>query len=608
MTSNGTYKISELPPDQRALSGHRYKKHLYYVAQAAIWIGYLYFAVRLFAILSSPSQTWQMWTMLAVELAFAHLARKEQLRSVIAGKVPQGGPRKRLRLQGNDDLPRVDVLLPCCGEPVDVIMQTVRAACTMDYPVSQFRVLLLDDGGSALLKKTVLGLQAQWPHLSYHSRGRQSGQVFAKSGNLNYALTTLQNENPPQFCAVLDADSIPSPEFLRAILPHLLQNPASALVSTRQYFSNLPKGDPLSQARCHFYTCQNAELDILGRAIDAGSGAVFRRQSIIDVGLYPTFSFSEDWQLSLVLQGFGYPTMQVQEPLQYGLVPTSITGHIAQRNRWNIGHSQQIVSMLSSNPPNFPKDLRKTIAWNGAGIIGGELGCLLGFAAVPVLLLAGKTIPATSTLMTTLQFILAAAYVLSTWTYEFCQAAQTGFQSAPFAHLENKWQAVGNIYSILRFYLLTSKPKGSFVTGSTANSWNRLTAMSSYMRLYKDLWQNGLFCNVIMLITTLGAIFYSTAVVLSPNDQDLTTKLLTSVAWPPLLHVCYLTIANNWVPVAYLLDPPTYPDRNSQYIENEAPNTATSPEKWYSMGKASKASRDILQLGNRLEIAEETEI
>ena len=71
MTSNGMYKISELPPDQRVLSGHRYKKRLYYVAQAAVWIGYLYFAVRLLAILSSPSQTWQMWTMLAVEFMFA---------------------------------------------------------------------------------------------------------------------------------------------------------------------------------------------------------------------------------------------------------------------------------------------------------------------------------------------------------------------------------------------------------------------------------------------------------------------------------------------------------------------------------------------------------
>lgn len=71
MTSNETYNISELPPDQQVLSGHRYKKYLHYVAQAAIWIGYLYFAVRLLAILSSPSQTWQMWTMFAVELMFA---------------------------------------------------------------------------------------------------------------------------------------------------------------------------------------------------------------------------------------------------------------------------------------------------------------------------------------------------------------------------------------------------------------------------------------------------------------------------------------------------------------------------------------------------------
>ncbi|KAJ5765269.1 hypothetical protein N7520_004828 [Penicillium odoratum] len=560
-----TFKFSELPPDQRILSGQKYRKSLYYAAQAAIWTGYLYFGIRLLAVLSSPYQ-WQTWIMLAVELIFAHLARKEQLRSITAGKVQNGGPRKRLRLQG-DDLPRVDVLLPCCGEPVDIIMQTVQAACVMDYP--NFRVRLLDDGGSALLKKTVLGLQDQWPHLSYHSRGRQSGQVFAKSGNLNYALTTLQKDDPPEFCAVLDADSIPSPDFLRATLPHLLETSPSGpvLVSTRQYFSNLPKGDPLSQARCHFYTCQNAELDILGRAIDAGSGAVFRRQTIMDVGLYPTFSFSEDWQLSLVLQGFGHQTVQVQEPLQYGLVPTSITGHIAQRSRWNIGHAQQIVSMYSrdSSFAKFPKDLQRNIAWNGVGIIGGEVSCLIGFAVIPVLLLAacGDMIPATTSITNTLQVILATLYILLNWIYEFCQAAQTGFQSAPFAHLENKWQAAGNIYSILRFYLLTSKPKGSFVTGSTANSWNRLTgsSMSSYIRLYRDLWENRLFCNVIVLIATLGAMFYTTAVVLSGNQSLI--KLLTSIAWPPLLHVCYLSIVNNWVPVAYLLDPPNYPDRKA---------------------------------------------
>ncbi|KAJ5280150.1 hypothetical protein N7478_005522 [Penicillium angulare] len=593
MNSEHEFDIEELPADQRASASQKYRKPLFYVARSAIWIGYLYFLIRTLALLSSLQRTWQMWTMLGVELTFAHLARKEHLRSVTSSKVAEGGPRKRLRLKGTENLPRVDVLLPCCGEPVDVIMDTVRAACTMDYPITKFRVLLLDDGGSALLKKAISDLQPQWPHLSYHSRGRQSGQVFAKSGNLNYALTTLQNEDPPEFCAVLDADSIPNREFLRAILPHLLLNPDSALVSTRQFFSNLPEGDQLSQARCHFYTCQNAELDILGRAIDAGSGAVFRRQSIVQVGMYPTFSFSEDWQLSLVLQGMGHRTMQVQEPLQYGLVPTSLTGHIAQRSRWNIGHAQQVVAMLSSKAPCLPKSLRMKIAWNGAGIVGGELGCLLAFAVIPVLLLSGKVIPNVSPLWINLQLLLAGISMFLTWLYEYIQAAHTGFESAPFAHLENKWQAGGD------------KPKGSFVTGSTANSWNRATKLPSYMKFCRELLQNGILCNVVTLIMTLSVIFYSTATILTPGNQDATTEIFTSIAWPPLLHICYLSISSNWVPVAYLLKPPQYPDRNSQASQSELQKKDLRQNKWSILDKA---GRDMAHFGSRLDLVDEADL
>jgi len=353
---------------------------------------------------------------------------------------------------GNNDLPLVDVLLPCCGESVDVIMATVHAACNLDYPISQFRVLVLDDGGSSLLEKAVTETRSQWPQLSYHSRGRQSGQVFAKSGNLNYALSTLQQAVQPEFCAVVDADSIPEPEFLRATLPHLLLSPESALVSTRQYFSNLPKGDPLSQTRSHFYTCQNADLDILGRAIDAGSGAVFRRKAIMDVGMYPTYSFSEDWQLSQILHGMGYRTLQVQEPLQFGLVPTSLTGHIAQRKRWNIGHAQQVPAILSAKGrKKFSRRLRWDIALDGVGIIFGEVGCFVGFAAVPFLLVLGQQVPATSPALLYFQLLLALFHVISIWTYEYLQAAATGFQSAPFAHLENKWLA-GRKWNMHSFY------------------------------------------------------------------------------------------------------------------------------------------------------------
>ncbi|KAJ6120513.1 nucleotide-diphospho-sugar transferase [Penicillium sp. IBT 18751x] len=603
------YDIQELAQDQRVLKGQRYRNFVYYAAQTGIWIGHLYFTLRLLSVLCSPSWTWPIWTLLLVEGVFCHLSRKEQLRAIAAGNVPHDGPRKRLRLMSNIDLPRVDVLLPCCGEDVGVIMDTVHAACNLDYPISQFRVLVLDDGGSSILEKAVSETRSHWPQLSYHSRGRQSGQVFAKSGNLNYALSTLQQEYQPEFCAVLDADSIPEPQFLRATLPHLLLSPESALVSTRQYFSNLPKGDPLSQTRSHFYTCQNADLDVLGRAIDAGSGAVFRRKAIMDVGMYPTYSFSEDWQLSQILHGMGYRTIQVQEPLQFGLVPTSLSGHAAQRKRWNIGHAQQVPAMLSASSNKFSRLLRLNIALDGAGIIFGEICCLFGFAAVPFLLVFGQQIPGPFPALIQLQFVLALGHVASMWIYEYLQAAATGFQSAPFAHLENKWLASESIWGVIRFYLLSSKPKGSFVTGSSVNSWNRITTMSLVTKLRRDLWDNGVFYNVIILLATLWAIFHSLSTAMFIHHDSLVGYLLTPVAWPPLLHACYLSLKSHWVPVSYILNPPHYPDRKSRTHRPEKVPNSEAVDKVESRLRQGMRSvgRDMLHLSHKINVRDDAE-
>jgi cellulose synthase/poly-beta-1,6-N-acetylglucosamine synthase-like glycosyltransferase len=375
------------------------------------------------------------------------LSYQDQRLTVAAGGDPERGPRKRLRLRGSQILPRVDVLIPCCGEPVEVILDTVRAACTLDYPVSRFKVLLLDDGASIELRDAVSELRSTWPHLFYHTRGKQSGRVFAKAGNLNYALFSLQKETPPDFCAIFDADSIPKPEFLRATLPHLLVSPQAALVTTRQYFDNLPAGDPLSQSRLHFYTCQNAELDLCGRAIDAGSGAVFRRDAIIDVGGYPTFSFSEDWQLSLILRGLGYRTVQVQEPLQFGLVPTSLEGHIAQRNRWHIGHSQQVLAMRPPTSKALPRRLQWSIAYGGMAITLGLLSHIIGYGTVPWLLTSGSVIPAPSSWLITVQVVLGVLHVSAMWAYGWLQLAHAGIRGSPFSQLENSWLATGKITS-----------------------------------------------------------------------------------------------------------------------------------------------------------------
>jgi cellulose synthase/poly-beta-1,6-N-acetylglucosamine synthase-like glycosyltransferase len=341
----------------------------------------------------------------------------------------------------------VDVLITCCGESVEIILDTVRAACVLDYPTSRFRVRLLDDGASTELSDEISKLSLKWTHLTYHTRGKQSGQSFAKAGNLNYALFSLQTEDPPEFCTVVDADSILLPEFLRATLPHLLEYPEAALLTTRQYFYNLPHGDPLSQSRAYFYTCENNELDLLGHALDAGSGAVFRRDAILNVGGYPTFSFSEDWQLSLILRGHGKRTVQVQEILQYGLVPTSLAGHLKQRNRWHIGHSQQISVLFPSVNKAIPENLRWDIACGGLLIMVGLATYTIGFIAVPFLSACdGDFIPYQSAFEMKVQICLATAHIASTWAYDWSRSAHAGVPFLPFAHAENSWLAAGEFF------------------------------------------------------------------------------------------------------------------------------------------------------------------
>jgi hypothetical protein len=71
MSPDYVYEIQELCPDQRSLPGKNYRKHLHRAAQAAIWITYLYFAIRLLFVLTTPEPTWKMWLMFGIEGLFA---------------------------------------------------------------------------------------------------------------------------------------------------------------------------------------------------------------------------------------------------------------------------------------------------------------------------------------------------------------------------------------------------------------------------------------------------------------------------------------------------------------------------------------------------------
>jgi cellulose synthase/poly-beta-1,6-N-acetylglucosamine synthase-like glycosyltransferase len=142
--------------------------------------------------------------------------------------------RPKLRLRGDKAL-AVDVMLTTCGEPVDMIMDTVRAACALDYPDDRYRIIVCDDGADPDLEIAVHLLAQEKSQLFYHARVKGKIHNY-KAGNLQagieYACTLP--DGPGQLIATLDSDMIPEAYWLNGLVPHILQDEKMALVAPPQ--------------------------------------------------------------------------------------------------------------------------------------------------------------------------------------------------------------------------------------------------------------------------------------------------------------------------------------------------------------------------------------
>ncbi len=218
-----------------------WKRYIYFssgfLSVAALATYGLYFSLRIYFTLAAQHAYRRVfpaaWIFIATEVGIAVPIMFHSLWSVYVVKPRK---RKKLRLRG-DSVPTVDVLITCCGEDDDLILNTTRAACSLDYPLDSFRVIVLDDGRSPALYRAVQALSAQYANLHYRSRPKLPGVPHHfKAGNLNYGLEqTLSMEGGRgEFVAALDADMIPEPHWLRAILPHMLADERCALACPPQ--------------------------------------------------------------------------------------------------------------------------------------------------------------------------------------------------------------------------------------------------------------------------------------------------------------------------------------------------------------------------------------
>ena len=216
----------------------------------------------------------------------------------------------------------VDVLVTCCGEPLEVIRTTLAAVKHLSY--SPYTVYVLDDAGDGEVEEMAKSLG-----FHYFSRPRQGlPRADAKSGNLNFGLSRSQGE----IILVLDADQVPQSDIISRMVG-FFRLPRVAYVQSRQEFL-LPDGDPFYNRDDVFYETMQLSNDQANAVISCGSGVLYRRQALMEIGGFATWNLVEDVTTSYELVSRGWKGIYFPYALSRGLAPDTLAGVVQQRYQW----------------------------------------------------------------------------------------------------------------------------------------------------------------------------------------------------------------------------------------------------------------------------------
>jgi cellulose synthase (UDP-forming) len=236
----------------------------------------------------------------------------------------------------------IDVFITACGEPYPILEKTVRAASQLEWD-GPLQMYILDDGDSHELAALARSVGANY--LSRPALGMDL--VDRKAGNLNFGLEKSEGE----LVFVLDSDQIVASNALKAMAGYM-KFPRVAFVQSKQAF-DVPEGDPFNSEDPVFYDGVQLAFDNDDTVISCGSGVLYRREALEDIGGFATWNLVEDLTTSYELHSAGWKSLYYPWAVTRGLAPANINDVYQQRSQWAI----DTMRMFFWDNPLFKKGL-----------------------------------------------------------------------------------------------------------------------------------------------------------------------------------------------------------------------------------------------------------
>jgi len=378
---------------------------------------------------------------------------------------------RRVRAWRPARYPDVDIYLPICSEPIDVLCNTWAAVLELcrAYP-GIARPYVLDDGPDPQAQRLA-------SDFGYTYAVRPDRGWYKKSGNLRYAFARTSGE----FIVILDADFAPRADFLAETLPYF-DDPDLAIIQTPQYFRTHRDQTWIERAAGAiqeiFYRVVQVSRDRLGAAICVGSCAVYRRAALAPQGGPTLIAYAEDVHTGLDARRDGWDLRYIPVVLATGRCPDNLDMFVRQQYRWCLGATSTVLTSR---------------LWTGRMSVRARLAYLSGFAHYVQTALAVFAIPLIPICLLTWQpgvislehsriavmAVLADLFLLPVWT----RSAFSAHDVVPLMEVRG-WAHALALWDSLRRKPMAWQPSGGRVSqvrtfraavivwdGSAATAW-----------------------------------------------------------------------------------------------------------------------------------------
>ncbi|MCU0660524.1 MAG: glycosyltransferase family 2 protein [Candidatus Pacebacteria bacterium] len=231
------------------------------------------------------------------------------------------------------EYPGVTIIVPCWNEE-KTVEKTVASLLALEYPKDKLHITIVDDGST----DNTWGVLQKYAHTpNIHLYKKENG---GKHTAMNYALA--QTTTP--FTGCLDADSAVHPEALKRIMTYFADPEIMAVAPSIM----------IEKSKNPIQIAQRVEYDMAvyvkkmlafigGIHVTPGPFSIFRKKVFDDLGNYRKAHNTEDQEIALRMQSYGYKIEHCPDAYVYTVSPNTVKKLYKQRLRWIYGFLNNLI-------------------------------------------------------------------------------------------------------------------------------------------------------------------------------------------------------------------------------------------------------------------------